>query len=250
MNNKVYFIGIGPGSPDLLTLRAYHIICRAQVIIYPGSLISSEMIDFLKKENPHAELYDAYGKSLSQIIEKIENALNKNQTVARLVSGDPSLYSSIMEHIEILREKNYPYEIIPGISSVFAASSKLGIEFTYPNLSHTLILTRFEGKTGGATEKEILTFLQTKSTLVFFLSSGLKDKLYNTLKKILPLDTKVAILYKLTHPEEKIFITTLENLPKTMEENNINKSALIVVGDILNLIDKNFYKRSILYAEK
>lgn len=248
--NKVYFIGIGPGSPDLLTLRAYHIICSAHVIIYPGSLISSEMLDFIKKENPKAELYDAYGKSLNQIIEKIESALNKNQIVARLVSGDPSIYSSIMEHIEILRDKNYSYEIIPGISSVFAAASKLGIEFTYPNLSHTLILTRLEGKTGGATEEEILNYAKTKSTMVFFLSSGLKDKLYNLLKKVYPLDIKVAILYKLTHPDEKIIITNLENFLKTMEENNIQKSALIVVGDILNLIDKNFYKRSVLYAEK
>ncbi|MFN3504693.1 MAG: cobalt-precorrin-4/precorrin-4 C(11)-methyltransferase [Caldimicrobium sp.] len=247
---KIYFIGIGPGAPDLLTLRAYKIICSAQVIIYPGSLISSEMLDFIKRENLKAELFDAYGKSLSQIIEKIETALSKKQIVARLVSGDPSIYSSIMEHIEILREKNYPYEIVPGISSALAASSKLGIEFTYPDLSHSLILTRLQGKTGGATEEEILNFAKSKSTLVFFLSSGYKEKLYNLLKKIFPLDTKVAILYKLTHPEEKIFITTLERLTKTMEENNIHKSALIVVGEVLNLIDENFHKRSILYAEK
>ena len=248
--SKVYFIGIGPGEPDLLTLRALNIIKRADLIVYPGSLISAEMLDFLKTENPKAEFFDAFGKSLSEILEKMEAYLSKGLLVARLVSGDPSIYSSITEHIERLREKKYQYEIIPGISSAFMASAKLGLEFTYPGVSNSVIFTRIEGISGGATPEEIINFAKSKSTLVFFLSSGLVEKLTETLKQVYPEDIRVALLYKLSRPEEKMIITTLADLPEVMEKFKIKKTALIIVGEILNLIDQNFYKRSILYGEK
>lgn len=247
---KVYFIGIGPGDPELLTLRALNLIKKSHLIIYPGSLISEEMLNFIKKENPEAEYFNAFGRSLSEILIKIEEYLNKNKIVARLVSGDPSIYSSVMEHIERLREKNYDYEIIPGISSALLASAKLGIEFTYPEISHSIILTRIEGETGGAKAEEIKNFAKSKATLVFFLSAGQKEKLDMLLKEIYPEDTKIAILYKLSRPEEKIILTTLKNFLETMYKFDIKKTALIIVGEILNLIDKNFYKRSILYGEK
>lgn len=247
---KVYFIGIGPGDPDLLTLRALNLIKKSHLIIYPGSLISEEMLNFIKKENPEAEYFNAFGRSLSEILIKIEEYLSKNKIVARLVSGDPSIYSSVMEHIERLREKNYDYEIIPGISSALLASAKLGIEFTYPEISHSIILTRIEGETGGAKAEEIKNFAKSKATLVFFLSAGQKEKLDMLLKEIYPEDTKIAILYKLSRPEEKIILTTLKNFLETMYKFDIKKTALIIVGEILNLIDKNFYKRSILYGEK
>lgn len=247
---KVYFIGIGPGDPDLLTLRALNLIKKSHLIIYPGSLISEEMLNFIKKENPEAEYFNAFGRSLSEILIKIEEYLSKNKIVARLVSGDPSIYSSVMEHIERLREKNYAYEIIPGISSALLASAKLGIEFTYPEISHSIILTRIEGETGGAKAEEIKKFAKSKATLVFFLSAGQKEKLDMLLKEIYPEDTKIAILYKLSRPEEKIILTTLKNFLETMYKFDIKKTALIIVGEILNLIDKNFYKRSILYGEK
>lgn len=247
---KVYFIGIGPGDPDLLTLRALNLIKKSHLIIYPGSLISEEMLNFIKKENPEAEYFNAFGRSLSEILIKIEEYLSKNKIVARLVSGDPSIYSSVMEHIERLREKNYAYEIIPGISSALLASAKLGIEFTYPEISHSIILTRIEGETGGAKAEEIKNFAKSKATLVFFLSAGQKEKLDMLLKEIYPEDTKIAILYKLSRPEEKIILTTLKNFLETMYKFDIKKTALIIVGEILNLIDKNFYKRSILYGEK
>ncbi|MFN4132556.1 MAG: cobalt-precorrin-4/precorrin-4 C(11)-methyltransferase [Caldimicrobium sp.] len=247
---KVFFIGIGPGDPELLTLRALKLIREAHLIVYPGSLISEAMLNFIQKENPTAEYYNAFGKSLSEILIKMEEYLVNKQIVARLVSGDPSIYSSIMEHIERLREKNYAYEIIPGISSALLASAKLGIEFTYPELSHSVIFTRLEGKTGGPKNEEIKYFAKSKSTLVFFLSAGLKDKLTTLLKEIYPDNTKIAILYKLSHPEEKIILTTIKDLAETMDKYEIKKTALIVVGDVLNLIDKNFNKRSILYGER
>lgn len=248
--NKVYFIGLGPGAPDLLTLRALKLIKRADLIIYPGSLISRDMLTFLKEENPSARFFDAYGKDLEEILEEIEKALKAGKLPVRLVSGDPALFSSIMEHIERLREKGYNYEIVPGISSGLAAAASLGLEFTYPELSNTVIFTRLAGKTGGATEDEILNFAKTYSTLVFFLSSSLVEKLTNLLLKVLPQDSKVAILHRLTHSEEKIILTTLKELPQKMKDENITKTALIVLGKILNLLDKNYYKRSKLYNGK
>jgi len=247
---KVYFIGIGPGDPELLTLKALKIIKSSQLIVYPGSLMSEEMYEFLKRENEKAEFFDAFGKSLEQIMEKIVEAYLEGKSVSRLVSGDPALYSSIMEHIEILREKGIEYEVIPGVSSALFAAAKLGIEFTYPGLSDSIIFTRLSGKTGGAKEEEILSFAKTKSTIVFFLSAGFAQNLSELLKKVYPTDTKVAILHKLSRKDEKIFITPLKELSDTILKNNLLKTSLIVVGEVLNLLDKNFNIRSYLYGKK
>jgi len=247
---RVYFIGIGPGDPELLTLKALKAIKSSQVIIYPGSLISQEMLEFLKSENEKAEFVDAFGKKLEKICQIIRETYFSGKRVSRLVSGDPSIFSSLMEHLEVLRKENIPYEIIPGISSALMAGARLSLEFTYPEISNSIIFTRLEGKTGGATEEEILKFCETKSTLVFFLSSGLVKKLEKLLKKALPSETKVAILYKLSRPEEKVILTTLDKLSETMEKEGISRTALIVVGKVLDLIEKNFYKRSYLYGRE
>lgn len=247
---RVYFIGIGPGDPELLTLKALRIIKSSQLIVYPGSLISGEMLEFLKKESEGAEFFDAYGKSLEEILEKMMGALTENKTVSRLVSGDPALYSSLMEHLEVLRERGIEYEIIPGISSGLYAASRLGIEFTYPQLSNSVVFTRLSGKTGGATEEEIFHFAKTKSTLVFFLSGGLIEKLSELLQKVYPPDTKVALLHKLSRREEKILISSLSELKDLVPKEGLTKTTLFVIGEVLNLIDTNFHKRSYLYGKK
>ncbi|MEZ0344933.1 MAG: cobalt-precorrin-4/precorrin-4 C(11)-methyltransferase [Caldimicrobium sp.] len=247
---RVYFIGIGPGDPELLTLKALKVIKSADLIIYPGSLISEEMLNFLRKENEKAEFFDAHGKSLEEILEKIVKAHSEGKAIARLVSGDPAIYSSIMEHIEILREKGIEYEIIPGISSGLYSACKLGIEYTYPEISNSIIFTRLSGKTGGAREEEILNFAKTNSTLIFFLSAGLAEKLSKLLQKVYTPDTKVAILHKLSRKDEKTFIVPLSKLKDTIDKEGINRTSLIVVGKVLDLLDKNFYKRSYLYDKK
>jgi len=248
--NKIYFIGIGPGDPELLTLKALKVIKEADLIVYPGSLISEEMLEFLKVENPEGEFYDAYGKSLGEILEKMKEIYLLGKVVVRLVSGDVTLFSSIMEHIEYIRKEEISFEIVPGVSSGLVAGARLSLEFTYPELSNSVIFTRLAGKTGGASEDEILKFCGTKSTLVFFLTSGLIEKLEKTLKKALPAETKVAILYKLSRPEEQVILTILDKLSEIMNNEGISGTALIVVGNILELMDKNFNRRSRLYAEK
>jgi precorrin-4/cobalt-precorrin-4 C11-methyltransferase len=239
---KVYFIGAGPGDPELLTVKAVKILNSAGCVIYPGSLINKEIIENLK-----ADLYDSAKLKLEEIVEIMERYVKKGKTVARLVSGDPSIYSAIQEQIEILREKGIPYEVIPGVCSAMAAGARMGIELTVPEISQTLILTRFEGKTGGATKEEVKKLATVKGTLVFFLSASLVDELQKTLVEVLPLDTPVSVAYKVTHKEEKIIYGTLKELSHLIKENGIKRTALIFVGESLKGIKENTYKRSKLY---
>lgn len=250
MKPKVYFIGMGPGDPELLTLKAWKVIKASQVILYPGSLANPEMIDSLKKELSLAQFYDSAPLKLEEILEIIEKAILNGKQVARLVSGDPSFYSAIQEQIEVLREKGIDYEIIPGVSSASAGASKLGIELTYPEISHTVIFTRFLGKTGGATPEEVKNLALKKGTLVFFLSISYVKELEKTLLEVLSPETPVAVLYRITQKEEKILIGTLKKLSSLVKKENLKKTALIYVGEVLKLSFKNLGKRSKLYGEK
>ncbi len=242
---KLYIVGIGPGDPELITLKASKILKSAKCIIYPGSLVSKKIIEFLKEIK--ADLYDSSKLKLEEIIEIIEKYVKDGQIVARLVSGDPSIYSAIGEQIEIIREKSIPYEIIPGISSAMAASAKMGLELTIPEISQTVIFTRFEGKTGGADKKEIKRLASVKATLVFFLSASLVYELEQTLLDVLSSETPIAIAYKVTWDEEKIIYGTLKELSQLMEKNKIKRTALIFVGESLRAIKENLGKRSKLY---
>jgi len=239
---KVYFIGAGPGDPELLTIKAYKILNSADCIIYPGSLINVELLKGLK-----GDLYDSANLNLEKIVEIMERYVKDGKIVARMVSGDPSIYSAIQEQIEELRKKNIPYEIIPGVSSYQAASAKMGIELTIPEISQTIILTRFAGKTGGALREEIQNLAKIRGTMVFFLSANLAESLQKTLEEVLPLDTPIAIAYKVCHKEEKFLHGSLKELQSLLKEHNIKKTALIFVGEVLKAVQENFNKRSKLY---
>ncbi len=242
---KLYVVGIGPGDPELITVKANKILQSAGCIIYPGSLVSKKIIEFLK--GLKAELYDSSKLKLEEIIEIIEGYIKKRQIVARLVSGDPSIYSAIGEQIEIIKEKSIPYEIIPGISSAMAASAKMGLELTIPEISQTVIFTRFEGKTGGASKEEIKKLASVRATLVFFLSASLVHELEQTLLEVLSPETPIAIAYKVTWDEEKIIYGTLKGLSRLIKENEIKRTALIFVGESLRAIKEKLNKRSRLY---
>lgn len=242
---KVYFIGAGPGDPELLTIKGYKILNSAECVIYPGSLLNKKIIEGIRKD-----LYDSSKMKLEQIIEVIEKYIKNKQTVVRLVSGDASLYSAIQEQIEILKEKSIPYEIIPGISSAFAASAKMGIELTIPEVSQTVIFTRIEGKTGGTSSQDIKKLASVRATMVFFLSSGLVEEVEKLLLEVMSPQTPVAIVNKVTWDEEKIIHGTLIDLSELMKKNNIKKTSLIFVGESLKAINQQLKKRSKLYDKK
>lgn len=242
---KVYFVGAGPGDPELLTLKAKKLLEAAQCIVYPGSLLNPKMLEGIR-----SALYDSSKMTLREIINVIEQYVKEGKEVVRLVSGDPSIYSAIQEQIEELRLKGIPYEIVPGVSSAMAGAAAMAIELTVPEISEAIILLRFQGKTGGLTKDEIKKIANLRATMVFFLSASLAKPLKETLLEVLPEDTPIAVLHKISWPDEHIFFGKLSELESIIEKNAIKKTALIYVGEVLKATKRQFGKRSNLYEEK
>ena len=240
---QVYFIGAGPGDPELLTIRARNIIERADVIIYADSLINPEVCASAREE---AEIYPSASLSLEEITEIIVNAVREGKVVARLQSGDPSIYGAIHEQMAALDEKGIAYEIIPGVSSLFAAAASLKTELTVPELSQTVIITRMEGKTPVPALESLKSLAQHQASLAIFLSASLIEKVVaELLAGGYHPETPAAVVYRATWKDEVVLRTTLSNLAEKVKASGIRKQALILVGAFLNSRGK--YRRSKLY---
>ena len=237
----VHFVGAGPGATDLITLRGYKYLSEADVIIYAGSLVNKELLNYAKAG---AEIHNSAHMTLEEVIHVMKKAEKENKNTVRLHTGDPSIYGAIREQIDVLMSLDIQHDVVPGVSSFCGAAASLNAEYTLPNVSQSVIITRMEGRTLVPERESIRSFAAHKSTMVLFLSSGLTEELSKELiaggyEK----DTPVAVVYKATWPDEKVFRCTIESLPQTMKENNINKTALILVGNFLG----NDYERSELY---
>ncbi|MCX8070516.1 MAG: precorrin-4 C(11)-methyltransferase [Thermodesulfovibrionales bacterium] len=241
--NKVYFIGAGPGDPELITVKGKRLLEEADVIIYTGSLVNRDLIKGLK-----ATIYDSKGMNLEEISEIISNSVKENKKVVRLHTGDTSFYSAITEQIEILREKNIDYEVIPGVSSALAGAAVLGQELTIPELSQTVIFTRMEGRTPVSEKESIRELARHNCTMVIFLSVAMIDKVCDELLRGgYSADTEVVVIEKATWHEQKIIRGTLENIASLVKESGIIKTALIYVGDVLRASRESLKKKSKLY---
>ena len=239
----VYFVGAGSGAKDLITVRGMRLIQEADVLVYAGSLVNPELLEYAKKE---CEIYDSALLTLEEIIEIIKDAEEKNKTAVRLHTGEPSLYGAVREQMNELDALSIKYESCPGVSACFGAASSLNMEFTLPNISQTLIITRMEGKTKVPKEESIESLAKHQASMAIYLSTGLLEELSKRLinggyKE----DTPAAIVYKATWPDEKIFICTVSTLNETAKKNNISKTAVILVGEVIN---KNGFDKSRLYA--
>lgn len=241
---KVYFIGAGPGDPELITLKGKRIIGEADVIVYAGSLINPDILHYRKK---NSLIYDSAVLSLDQFMGIMIESVKKGSMVARIHSGDPSIFGAIQEQIEILKMENIEYEIIPGVSSFLAAAAALKSELTIPELSQTIIITRMEGRTGVPETERIEDLARHKTTMAIFLSISLVDKVEKELLSHYSPDTPVAVVYKVSWPDQLILKGELINLSKIIKDNNITKTALIIIGKCLNgteqrskLYDKEF----------
>lgn len=237
----VYFIGAGPGAVDLITVRGAELLKKADVIIYAGSLVNPELLNYAKKE---CEIYNSATMTLEEVINVMEESYKNNKMVVRLHTGDMSIYGAVREQSDILKSKNIPFESVPGVSSFLGAAASLNAEYTLPSVSQTVILTRMAGRTGVPEKEDIKLLASHKASMVIFLSSSMLGKLAEELtaggyKK----DTPCAIVYKATWEDELKVVTTLENLEKAGKENNISKTALVLVGDFLG----DIYDRSKLY---
>ena len=234
---KVYIIGAGPGDPELLTLKAKRIIDDADVIIYADSLVPTEIADFAK---PGARVYGSKEMALPEIMDVTLRAASEGKTVARIQSGDPSLYGATLEQMRIMEAEGVDYEIIPGVSAAFAAAAVLKSELTVPEVSQTVIMTRAEGRVPMPEGEDLVSLARHGSTLVIFLSVTRMFRIANQLQEAgYPADTPVAVAYRVGWPDQQIIRGTLADIAQKVREARITLQALIIVGKAVdpNLLD-------------
>ena len=236
----IYFIGAGPGATDLITVRGMRLLQKADVVIYAGSLVNPELLDYCR---PETTIYNSASMTLEQTVAAMRDA-PEGATVVRLHTGDPCLYGAIAEQMRELDKLGLAYEVVPGVSSFCGAAAALRAEYTLPNVSQTVIITRTAGRTPVPERESIRSLAAHQATMVLFLSTSLTEKLQGELLAGgYGETTPAAVVYKATWPEEKIFRCTVGTLHKTVTENGMKKTALIVVGGCLG----GEYLRSLLY---
>ncbi len=235
----VYFVGAGPGDKELITIKGQKLLSKADCVIYAGSLINTELLDYTKEQ---CKLYDSAKMTLEEVLAVILYHEKNNETTVRLHTGDPSIYGAIREQIDLLIQHGVSYEVVPGVSSFFGAASSLGAEYTLPGVSQTVILTRMEGRTPVPAKESITELAKIQASMVIFLSVGmLKELSEKLITGGYSKDTPAAIVYKATWPDEKIIRTTIKDLAQDGKE--IRKTALVLIGNFLG----NDYERSLLY---
>lgn len=246
MGTQVYFIGAGPGDPELLTVKAKKVIDRADMIIYADSLVNPGVYADAKEG---ARIHGSSSLTLEQIMELIIEAVHEKKTVARIQTGDSSVYGAIHEQMAALDAKGIEYEIIPGVSSMFAAIAAVKAEFTVPDLSQTLIVTRVEGRTPVPESEQLSSLASHHTSMAIFLSTSLAEKVGNELLAggYAP-DTPVAVVYRASWPDQQILRTTIEKLSGDIEKARLTRQAIILVGDFLR--DADSERRSQLYSGK
>jgi len=223
----IYFIGAGCGDPDLITVKGMKLLQKADVVLYTGSLVPKEVLSWCKDS---AIVKDSQGMKYPEIFAFLEKY--KDEIVARVHTGDPSIYSTIAKQIDFLNTKEIKYKVIPGVSAAFGAASSLGIEYTIPGVSQTIVLTRVEGKTPNPEQLENILMLKN-SSLVFYLSILLLKKLKTTaLNMGYKIDTPCWVVEKATWQDEKIYKGTIDNIEDQVS--HIKGIALILFGDFLN----------------
>lgn len=235
----IYFIGAGPGAADLITVRGAELLKKADVIIYAGSLVNPALLDYAKED---CKIYNSAKMTLEEVIDVMKE--NKGKEVVRLHTGDPCIYGAIREQMDILDREEMEYVSVPGVSSFIGAAAALNAEYTLPNVSQTVILTRMAGRTPVPEKEEISKLATHGATMVVFLTSTmLKELSARLIEGGYAPDSPAAIVYKATWPDEKVIRTTVDHIAEAAEENGINKMALIMVGGFLG----SEYERSKLY---
>jgi precorrin-4/cobalt-precorrin-4 C11-methyltransferase len=240
--SPVYFIGAGPGDPELITIKGRRLLDAADAVIYAGSLVNPELLKGIR-----AEIHDSASMDLDEITGIMNKFHTMGKSVARLQTGDTSFYSAISEQIERLRGLNIPYEVIPGVSSAMAGAAILGQELTIPELSQTVIFTRMEGRTPVPASERLGLLAAARATMVIFLSVGMIEKVRAELLQGYPEDTPVVIIEKATWPEQKVVHGVLKNIAEIVKEAGIRKTALIYVGESLRASGESLGKESKLY---
>lgn len=228
---KIYFVGAGPGDKELITIKGYKLLSKADIVIYAGSLVNPELLEYCKEG---ARIYNSAEMNLEEIINVMREGAEAGKIVVRLQTGDISIYGSIREQGEELKKLGIEYETVAGVSSFLGAAASMGIEYTVPEISQSLIITRIEGRTPVPKMESLESFAVHKTSMAIFLSvqniEGVVEKL---LSGGYEADTPVAVIYKATWDDEKIVSGNLKNISEKVKEAGINKTALILVGRFL-----------------
>lgn len=238
----IHFVGAGSGAADLITVRGKKYLEEADVVIYAGSLVNPQLLSYTKKE---CVIYNSARMTLEEVLAVMEESEHQGRTTVRLHTGDPCIYGAIREQMDVLDKKGIAYDYCPGVSAFCGAASALNLEYTLPDVSQSVIITRMEGRTPVPSKESIQSFAAHRATMVIFLSTGMLDELSRRLVEggYEP-DTPAAIVYKATWPDEKKFICTVATLAQTAAENKITKTALMIIGDVVRT---SGYERSRLY---
>ena len=237
---KVYFIGAGPGDPELITVKAVKIIEKADVIIYAGSLVNKEVLGYAKET---AQIYNSASMNLDEVLAVMVKAIQSGQMVARVHTGDPSIYGAIQEQMDALQEKAIEFEVIPGVSSFLAAAAALKQEYTLPDVTQTVILTRVEGRTPVPEKEKIRNLAKHQATMCIFLSVHAIGEVVEDLKAGYAEDTPIVVIQKASWPDEKVVKGTLQDIAQKVAAAGITKTALIIVSNVF----RGEYEKSLLY---
>ena len=238
----IHFVGAGPGAFDLITVRGQKLLQEADCIIYAGSLVNPILLDYAKEG---CIIHDSAKMTLEEVIDVMTEMESQNKMTVRLHTGDPCLYGAIREQMDILDEKGIAYDDTPGVSSFCGAAAAINAEYTLPDVSQSVIITRMAGRTPVPEKENMKSLAAHQATMVIFLSSSLLDDVQKELLEGgYPEDTPAAIVYKATWPDEKKFICTVGTLAQCAKEHGITKTALMLIGDAVLHTD---YRRSDLY---
>lgn len=237
----VHFVGAGSGAVDLITVRGQRLLQQADVVIYAGSLVNPELLENCR---PDCQIHNSAKMTLEEVIEVIREAESQGKTTVRLHTGDSSIYGAVREQFDELEKLGIAYDVCPGVSAFCGAASSLKAEYTLPDVSQTVIITRAAGRTPVPERESIRSLAAHGATMVLFLSTSLTESLQRELLAGGYADsTPVAIVYKATWPEERIFRCTVDTLHETVTQNGLTKTSLIIVGNCMG----QEYERSLLY---
>lgn len=231
---RVYIIGAGPGDPDLLTLRGAALIAACPVVLYTGSLVPREVI---ARARPDARVLDSSGMTLDEIVGVMHTAYDAGEDVARVHTGDPSIFGSTAEQMRRIEALGIPYEIVPGVSSFTAAAAALGRELTLPELSQTVILTRAEGRTAMPEGEKLADLARHRATLALFLSITLLDELVADLLPSYGADCPVAVVHRASCPDQMVVRGTLADIGGRVKAAGLRSQSMILVGRVLTATD-------------
>ncbi|WP_025691183.1 precorrin-4 C(11)-methyltransferase [Paenibacillus zanthoxyli] len=243
---KVYIVGAGPGDPDLITVKGLNILMNADLVLYTDSLVNEQLIS---RAGSHAKVLQSSGMDLERMVDVMAEAVLAGKSVARVHTGDPAVYGAILEQMVLLKQRGIAYEIVPGVSSVFAAAAVLGAELTVPDLTQTVILTRAEGRTPVPEREKLRDLASHHCTVALFLSATLAKKVVKEFVEAgWSEDTPVAVVQRATWPDQKIVRTTLRHLDSDLQQAGIRMHAMILAGWALGpgMVDRDEH-RSKLY---